>query len=195
MMIKRLLDIVAAGFGLLLLSPLLALVAFLVKSGSAGPIFFRHERMGRGFRPFHVFKFRTMVQDAAKLGGPITFGDDPRVTPIGKLLAEDQTRRTAATVQRAQGRHEPRRAPARGAPLRRDVSAKTTASFCKCGRASPISPRSSIATRPRFSEGRPIPRKNMPASSCPKKSGWPRNTSPGDRLGSTWQSCLARRSA
>jgi lipopolysaccharide/colanic/teichoic acid biosynthesis glycosyltransferase len=85
-MVKRFFDIVAAAFGLVLLSPLLAIVALLVKCGSPGRALFRHERVGRGFRPFGVFKFRTMVQDAPKLGGPITFGADPRITSIGKLL-------------------------------------------------------------------------------------------------------------
>ena len=85
-MLKRLLDIVAASLGLLLLSPFFVVIALLVKCGSSGPVFFRHQRMGKGFREFGVLKFRTMVQDAAKIGGPITFGNDPRVTPIGKLL-------------------------------------------------------------------------------------------------------------
>jgi lipopolysaccharide/colanic/teichoic acid biosynthesis glycosyltransferase len=80
------LDIVAAGLGLLVLSPLFLLIAVCVKLSSSGPVLFRHERMGKRFRPFNVLKFRTMVADAPKLGGPITFGDDPRITKIGKLL-------------------------------------------------------------------------------------------------------------
>lgn len=83
---KRLLDIVIAGFGLLLLSPLLAILALLVKCSSPGAVFFRQERVGKGFRPFGLLKFRTMVQDAPSLGGPITVGDDPRITKIGKVL-------------------------------------------------------------------------------------------------------------
>ena len=63
-MIKRTLDLVAAGIGLLLLSPILAAVVILVKCNSPGPIFFRHKRIGKGFRPFCVFKFRSMVADA-----------------------------------------------------------------------------------------------------------------------------------
>ena len=85
-MLKRLLDIVVASIGLLLLSPLFVLIAAAVKLGSKGPVFFRHERMGRGFRSFGVLKFRTMVQNAPKLGGPVTFGNDPRVTSVGKVL-------------------------------------------------------------------------------------------------------------
>jgi lipopolysaccharide/colanic/teichoic acid biosynthesis glycosyltransferase len=85
-MVKRLLDIVAAAIGLLLLSPLFAAIAAGVKCSSPGPVFFRHERMGKNFRPFGVLKFRTMVQNASQIGGPITFGDDPRVTRFGGLL-------------------------------------------------------------------------------------------------------------
>jgi lipopolysaccharide/colanic/teichoic acid biosynthesis glycosyltransferase len=85
-MMKRWLDIVAAGLGLLLLWPLLAIIALLVKCGSTGPVFFRHQRVGKGFRPFGVLKFRTMVPDAPQKGGPITFGEDPRITKIGKFL-------------------------------------------------------------------------------------------------------------
>jgi len=85
-MLKRLLDVVAGGFGLLLLSPLLAAVAALVKCSSAGPVFFRQERIGRGGRPFFILKFRSMVREAPESGGPITFGDDPRVTRAGRWL-------------------------------------------------------------------------------------------------------------
>lgn len=85
-MIKRGFDIVAALGGLLLLSPLFLLIGLLVRLDSPGAIFFRQERMGKGFRPFHIYKFRTMVQDAPRKGGPITFGNDPRVTRVGNVL-------------------------------------------------------------------------------------------------------------
>jgi lipopolysaccharide/colanic/teichoic acid biosynthesis glycosyltransferase len=85
-MTKRLLDIAASAAGVLILSPLLIVLAIAVRCTSKGPIFFRHRRVGRDFRPFGVLKFRTMVEDAPRLGGPITIGDDPRITPIGKWL-------------------------------------------------------------------------------------------------------------
>jgi lipopolysaccharide/colanic/teichoic acid biosynthesis glycosyltransferase len=85
-MSKRAFDIIAALLGLTLLAPLLLLVALLIKLDSAGPIFFRQERMGKGFRPFRIYKFRTMVQDAPHKGGPITFGADPRITRLGRVL-------------------------------------------------------------------------------------------------------------
>jgi lipopolysaccharide/colanic/teichoic acid biosynthesis glycosyltransferase len=85
-MLKRGWDIVVAGSGLVIISPLLIIAAVLVKLTSRGPVLFRHERIGLGGRPFKMLKFRTMVQDAPAKGGPITFGDDPRITSFGKVL-------------------------------------------------------------------------------------------------------------
>jgi len=85
-MFRRAFDFLAAAVGLLLVSPVMLLAAVLIKCGSAGPVFFRQERIGRDFRPFYILKFRTMVQDASRLGGQITFGDDPRITWIGRIL-------------------------------------------------------------------------------------------------------------
>jgi len=85
-MVKRVFDIVMALAGLVLLSPLLFVTAILIKLDSAGPIFFRQERMGKGFQPFFIFKFRTMVEGASYKGGSITFGGDPRITRVGQLL-------------------------------------------------------------------------------------------------------------
>jgi len=83
---KQAFDIVVAFVGLLFLLPLLLLVALLIKIDSRGPVFFRQERIGRDFRPFLIYKFRTMVQDASRKGGSITFGLDPRITRVGRLL-------------------------------------------------------------------------------------------------------------
>jgi lipopolysaccharide/colanic/teichoic acid biosynthesis glycosyltransferase len=85
-MLKRLFDILASGVGLLLMSPLMVAMAIAVRATSAGPALFRQERIGRGGRPFFILKFRTMVQDAPRLGGQITFGDDVRITRIGRVL-------------------------------------------------------------------------------------------------------------
>lgn len=85
-MLKRVFDFVTAAFGLLLLSPIFLLSAIAVKIGSSGSVFFHQERMGRGMKPFFILKFRTMVQDAPKHGGQITFGDDPRITSVGRFL-------------------------------------------------------------------------------------------------------------
>lgn len=85
-MIKRAFDLTASASGLLLLSPIFCLIAVLIKLNSQGPVFFRQERIGRHFRPFRIYKFRTMVADAPEKGGPITIGDDPRITSVGRFL-------------------------------------------------------------------------------------------------------------
>jgi lipopolysaccharide/colanic/teichoic acid biosynthesis glycosyltransferase len=83
--VKRLLDILAAGAGLLVLAPLFGLVALLIKVDSPGPVFFKQERIGRGFRPFWIYKFRTMRQDAAE-ASQLTVGADARITRVGHFL-------------------------------------------------------------------------------------------------------------
>jgi lipopolysaccharide/colanic/teichoic acid biosynthesis glycosyltransferase len=81
---KRAFDIIFAFTGLVLLFPLLALVALLIKWDSRGAVFFKQERMGRGFRPFRIYKFRSMRQ--ASEGLPLTVGQDPRITRVGSFL-------------------------------------------------------------------------------------------------------------
>jgi lipopolysaccharide/colanic/teichoic acid biosynthesis glycosyltransferase len=83
---KRVFDLTISALGLLILGPLFGLVAILIKLDSTGPVFFRQHRVGRAFRPFLILKFRTMVRDAPNKGGPITFGEDPRITRIGRFL-------------------------------------------------------------------------------------------------------------
>ncbi|HEY2148427.1 MAG TPA: sugar transferase [Pirellulales bacterium] len=83
---KRLFDLFVSLFGIVLLSPLLLLIAIAVKCTSQGPAFFLQERVGRGFRRFKIYKFRTMVVDAPKLGPEITAGEDPRITGVGRFL-------------------------------------------------------------------------------------------------------------
>ena len=86
-MTKRLFDLVLAGFGLVLLSPVFLLVAVWIKLDSPGPVFFRQERVGRGGAPFRIHKFRTMRQGLAAAGDRlITIGDDPRITRAGTWL-------------------------------------------------------------------------------------------------------------
>lgn len=94
---KRLLDVVVAGTALLLVAPVLAVVALLIKLHDGGPVLFRQERVGFRGEHFHVLKLRTMVTDAEKLkagleaqnarSGPLfKLERDPRVTPIGRFL-------------------------------------------------------------------------------------------------------------
>ena len=84
--IKRLLDIIAAAFGLLILSPLLIYVAIRVRFSSSGPLFFSQERIGYKGRPFLMYKFRSMYVDAEKHGPLLSSDNDPRITPWGKIM-------------------------------------------------------------------------------------------------------------
>ena len=85
-MLKRLFDIKVSFIGILVLSPILLLIALLIKLDSPGQIFYRGVRIGKDGKAFRIYKFRTMVVNAEKLGGPSTAGDDARVTKIGKLI-------------------------------------------------------------------------------------------------------------
>ncbi len=89
-MLKRLFDIMSAFFGLVITLPLFLLIAFFIKLDSQGPVFYRGERIGRFGKSFRIYKFRTMVVSAEKLGGPSTAADDPRLTKIGKFLKKYQ---------------------------------------------------------------------------------------------------------
>jgi lipopolysaccharide/colanic/teichoic acid biosynthesis glycosyltransferase len=83
---KRLFDILFSVIGLVALSPLFAVVALLIRLDSEGPVFYRGVRAGKNGKPFRIFKFRTMVVNADKIGGPSTSSDDPRLTRVGKIL-------------------------------------------------------------------------------------------------------------
>lgn len=85
-MIKRCADVTLALAGIVVLLPLFVLTALLIKLDSAGPVLFVHERIGRGFRPFRMYKFRTMRVDAPLEGSVVTVRGDTRVTRMGRLL-------------------------------------------------------------------------------------------------------------
>ena len=83
---KRVFDLIASAMGLILVSPLMLLIALLIKLHDGGPIFFLQERIGRYGKPFRIYKFRTMVTNAEQRGPSLTTSNDPRITPIGRLL-------------------------------------------------------------------------------------------------------------
>jgi lipopolysaccharide/colanic/teichoic acid biosynthesis glycosyltransferase len=87
---KRLFDIVFSLLGLILLLPLIGVIALLIKLSSEGPVFYKGLRAGKGGKQFRIFKFRTMVDNAEKLGGSSTAGDDPRLLKIGNFLKKYQ---------------------------------------------------------------------------------------------------------
>ena len=72
--------------GLLILSPFFLVVAIIIKMTSPGPVFYRGVRVGKDFKEFKIYKFRTMIVGADKIGGPSTREGDPRVTKIGRFL-------------------------------------------------------------------------------------------------------------
>jgi polysaccharide biosynthesis protein PslA len=84
---KRIIDVLGAGFGLLILAPLLIGIAVSIKATSSGPIFFRQKRYGYHNRRFWIYKFRTMYTHLGdQRGTRQTTTDDPRVTPLGRVL-------------------------------------------------------------------------------------------------------------
>ena len=83
---KRLIDVAVAALVLLLSAPVAACVALLIKLEDGGPVLYKGLRIGRGGRPFPMLKFRSMVVDAARIGGASTADDDPRLTRIGRFL-------------------------------------------------------------------------------------------------------------
>lgn len=85
-MLKRLIDLLAALLGLVVLFPLLAVLCILIKIGSSGPVFYRGIRTGLGGGKFRILKFRTMVVDADQIGGSSTADGDTRITPLGAWL-------------------------------------------------------------------------------------------------------------
>src|SRR5438874_10282467 len=85
-MVKRLFDFFVSLVALAILAPLLLFIAVLIKVDSNGPILYRGVRVGRFGRFLRIFKFRTMVLNADRLGGPSTPDDDPRITRVGRKL-------------------------------------------------------------------------------------------------------------
>ncbi|MCI8734677.1 MAG: sugar transferase [Clostridia bacterium] len=83
---KRCFDFFVSSIMLILLFPLFLVLALAIKTDSRGPVFFRQERVTQYGRKFRIFKFRTMVNNAEKLGSQVTVGNDMRVTKVGKFI-------------------------------------------------------------------------------------------------------------
>jgi len=95
--LKRFIDVIVAGIGLLVAAPLLVAIALVIKLQDGGPVLFKQARIGRDGRPFTIYKFRSMVTDAEMLkaalldrnegaGHLFKMKSDPRVTPLGRIL-------------------------------------------------------------------------------------------------------------
>jgi lipopolysaccharide/colanic/teichoic acid biosynthesis glycosyltransferase len=86
---KRLFDALVAALGLLLLSPLFLYISLRIRRDSAGPVFYRGQRVGKGGKSFKILKFRSMYENPHSYQGPcITAEDDPRITPYGRFLRD-----------------------------------------------------------------------------------------------------------
>ena len=83
--IKRLFDILASLFGILVMAIPMIIISIAIKLDSKGPVFFKQKRVKKNNKDFTILKFRTMVVDAPKLGMAITVGDDPRTVSYTHL--------------------------------------------------------------------------------------------------------------
>lgn len=86
LVVKRIFDIIVSLLLLILLLPIILILALLIKIDSKGPVFYRQERITTNGKTFKIFKFRTMVQNADKIGTLVTVGNDSRITRIGKII-------------------------------------------------------------------------------------------------------------
>lgn len=83
---KRCFDFFVSSIMLIILSPLFLFLALAIKIDSKGPVFFRQERVTQYGKTFRIFKFRTMVNNADKIGSQVTVAGDARVTKVGKFI-------------------------------------------------------------------------------------------------------------
>jgi lipopolysaccharide/colanic/teichoic acid biosynthesis glycosyltransferase len=88
MLAKRLFDLFFTIPGIIILSPVMILIMLLIKISNPGPVFFRQDRVGKDGKIFRVYKYRTMVVNAEKMGEQITTDKDPRVTGVGHVLRQ-----------------------------------------------------------------------------------------------------------
>lgn len=88
LILKRLFDVFVSLLMIILLSPILAAVAIIIKIDSEGPAIYRQERATQYGNTFKVYKFRTMVNNADKIGGHITADKDPRITRVGRKIRD-----------------------------------------------------------------------------------------------------------
>ena len=83
---KRIVDVILSTIAIMLLSPIFILLSLIIKSGTKGPIIFKQERIGINGKPFMIYKFRSMFNEAEKDGPQLSSQHDPRITPIGKFM-------------------------------------------------------------------------------------------------------------
>jgi lipopolysaccharide/colanic/teichoic acid biosynthesis glycosyltransferase len=101
--LKRLFDLLVACTGLVVFSPLLLLIAVVIKLDTRGPVLYRQERVGRHGKLFRIHKFRTMVHQPADAGRQITVGADPRITRVGAFLRRSKLDELAQLIDVIKG--------------------------------------------------------------------------------------------
>lgn len=84
--VKRAIDIVCSGLGLIILSPVLLITALCIKLYDGGPVFYKQVRLTKGHKEFEIYKFRSMIVNAEKNGARLASQNDNRITPIGKVI-------------------------------------------------------------------------------------------------------------
>src|SRR3972149_2798692 len=82
----RIFDCIVSLIGIVILSPLFMLTVLLIKCTSPGPLIYSQKRVGRNGRLFSLYKFRSMVVNADRIGTSVTTGKDPRITKVGRIL-------------------------------------------------------------------------------------------------------------
>lgn len=86
LLLKRIFDVVVSAIMLVLLSPVFLVLAIAIKVDSPGPVFYRQVRVTQYGKEFRIFKFRSMVSNADKIGTQVTVGNDSRITRVGKMI-------------------------------------------------------------------------------------------------------------
>ncbi|MBQ8882896.1 MAG: sugar transferase [Clostridia bacterium] len=86
LLIKRIFDIIVSALMLIILSPVFLILAIAIKIDSRGPVFYRQTRITQYGKEFRIFKFRTMVSNADKIGTAVTVKGDSRITKVGKFI-------------------------------------------------------------------------------------------------------------
>ncbi len=86
LLLKRGFDIVVSFLMLIIFSPVMLIISIMIKADSHGPVFFRQERVTQYGRTFRIYKFRTMVNHADRIGAQVTVSQDARITRVGKMI-------------------------------------------------------------------------------------------------------------
>ena len=152
---KRIFDLICATMGIAVLSLLLIWIAWRIKSEDGGPVFYRGERMGLHGKPFSIYKFRTMVVDAERLGAASTSDDDLRITRIGRFLRKYKLDELPQLINVLIGDMS-LVGPRPEVKKFTDMYTKERWPFYRFGRESPTGPPSGIRMKRLFWQGRRI---------------------------------------